>query len=160
MIGGEQGDFYAQMARQPIKTELPCRSTLADCDPRALGVGLLHPEGITAADLATPQHGGIDPNVGTVVLSCCAQDTRILREIALSEVVITQRAQGPVTLRRTASPIASIWAFKLLIIQVVLKGYIPAPLKSKTRRPPLWPPRSACLQNCLALVLGGGIACT
>jgi len=26
MIGGEQGDFYAQMARQLIKTELPCRS--------------------------------------------------------------------------------------------------------------------------------------
>jgi hypothetical protein len=85
----------------------------------ALGVGLLHPEGITAADLATPQHGGIDPS--TVVLSCCAQDTRIHREIALRGVVVTQRAQGPVTLRRTASPIASIWAFKLLIIQVVLK---------------------------------------
>jgi hypothetical protein len=28
------------------------------------------------------------------VLSCCAQDTRILREIALREVVITQRAIG------------------------------------------------------------------
>jgi len=34
MIGGEQADFYGQMARQPIKTELLCRSTLADCDPR------------------------------------------------------------------------------------------------------------------------------
>jgi hypothetical protein len=54
-----------------------------DCRLRpALGVCLLHPEEITTAELATPQHGGLDPNVGTVVLSCRAQDTRILREIA------------------------------------------------------------------------------
>src|SRR5258707_10490889 len=46
-------------------------------------MGLLQSDGITPADLATLQHGGIDPNVGPVVLGGCAQDTWIPREIAL-----------------------------------------------------------------------------
>src|SRR5262249_36021418 len=46
-------------------------------------LGLLQPDGITTADLATLQHGGIDSNVSPIVLGCCAQDTCILREITL-----------------------------------------------------------------------------
>src|SRR5258708_24417319 len=48
-------------------------------------MGLLQPDGITTADLATLQHGGIDASVGLVVLGYRSQDTRILREIALRE---------------------------------------------------------------------------
>src|SRR5258708_13394660 len=48
-------------------------------------MGLVQSDGITTADLATLQYGGIDPNVGPVVLGRCAQDTCIPREIALGE---------------------------------------------------------------------------
>ena len=60
------------------------RSRGADGD-RRLGAGLLQPDGITTADLATLQHRGIDPNVSPVVLGCCTQDASIFREIALRE---------------------------------------------------------------------------
>jgi hypothetical protein len=48
-------------------------------------MGLVQSDGITTADLAPLQYGGIDPNVGPVVLGRCAQDTCIPREIALRE---------------------------------------------------------------------------
>ena len=48
-------------------------------------MGLVQSDGITTADLATLQYGGIDPNVGPVVLGRCAQDTCIPREIVLGE---------------------------------------------------------------------------
>ena len=52
---------------------------------RAPGVGLRQLYGITAADLTTLQHRGVNPNVRTIVLGCCTQDTRILWEISLRE---------------------------------------------------------------------------
>src|SRR5438132_11512667 len=47
--------------------------------------GLFHSDGITTADFPTLQHRGVDPDVSPVVLGCCTQDTRILREIGLRE---------------------------------------------------------------------------
>jgi len=46
-------------------------------------VDLLEPDGITAADRAAVQDRGIDSNVSSVVLGCRAQNTGVLREIAL-----------------------------------------------------------------------------
>src|SRR5262245_11783722 len=44
-----------------------------------------HSDGVTTADLPVLQHRGVDPNVCTVVLGCCTQDTRIPGEIALGK---------------------------------------------------------------------------
>src|SRR6266566_714333 len=52
---------------------------------QALGVDLLQSDGITTAGLATLQHRGVHPDISSVVLSCSAQDTRILWEIALRQ---------------------------------------------------------------------------
>ena len=35
-----------------------------------VGVGLLQPDGIATADLASLQHRGIDPDISPVVLGC------------------------------------------------------------------------------------------
>ena len=48
-------------------------------------MGLLKHDRIASADVAALQDRGIDPNVSPVVLGCCAQNTCILWEIALSE---------------------------------------------------------------------------
>ncbi len=50
-----------------------------------LGVNLLQPEGIATAYLSALQHRGINSNVSSVVLGCCAQDAIVLREIALRQ---------------------------------------------------------------------------
>ncbi len=41
--------------------------------------GLLEPDRIAAVDYTAPQHGGINTNVGLIVLRRRAQDTRIFR---------------------------------------------------------------------------------
>ncbi len=41
--------------------------------------GLLEPDRIATVDYAAPQHGGINTNVGLIVLRRRAQDTRIFR---------------------------------------------------------------------------------
>ena len=47
------------------------------CCRRFMGLALLELDRITTADRATPQHGGIDPDVDLIVLGRRAQDTRI-----------------------------------------------------------------------------------
>ena len=47
------------------------------CCRRFMSLALLELDRITTADRATPQHGGIDPDVDLIVLGRRAQDTRI-----------------------------------------------------------------------------------
>jgi hypothetical protein len=71
-------------------------------------MGLVQSDGITTADLATLQYGGIDPNVGPVVLGRCAQDTCIPREIALRESGHHAAAAGTSDAQTNGIPIARI----------------------------------------------------
>ena len=77
-----KGHSYVWSTRQPIENRNGV-STIAGRD--TLVVALLQSDGITTADLAVLQHRGIDPHISSVVLGCCAQDTCVLREIALRE---------------------------------------------------------------------------
>ncbi len=49
------------------------------CRRRAVEEGLLEPDCIATVDRTAPQHVGIKPNVGLIVLRRRAQDTRIFR---------------------------------------------------------------------------------
>jgi hypothetical protein len=46
---------------------------------------LLQPDGVTTADVATPQYRGVYADIDLVVLGCRAQDARILGQIPLSK---------------------------------------------------------------------------
>src|SRR5918994_6496457 len=46
---------------------------------------LLQRDGITAADVATPQYRGVYADIDLVVLGCRAQDARILGQISLRQ---------------------------------------------------------------------------
>jgi hypothetical protein len=69
---------------------------------------LLHPDGITAADRSTSHHRGIEANVGVIMLPAVRRMPGSFARSPWGSVVITQRGQGPVRLRRTASPMASV----------------------------------------------------
>src|SRR5262249_44041358 len=55
------------------------------CESAGDRVRLLQRYGITAVDPANLQHRGVDPNISSVVLCCCSQDTYIFWEIGLRE---------------------------------------------------------------------------
>src|SRR5438128_1832377 len=89
-------------------------------DRRSRRVGLLQPDGITTAHSATPQHRGVDANVSPIVLGCPAQDTRILRQIALREG--RHHAAGARTSDAQAEPHSRSRAFSLsrVLYEIVL----------------------------------------
>jgi hypothetical protein len=83
---GNGGQSSPNLVREHRR--LPYRSSVAPSrlvsSPRSSVCSvLLQPNGITAADLTAPQHGGIDANVGVIILRGRAQDARIPREICL-----------------------------------------------------------------------------
>jgi hypothetical protein len=93
-------------------------------------VRLLKPDGITAMDRTAMHHGGINANVGLVVLGCRAQDARIPREIPLGQGghhtarAGTGNAQANLIPdgQRVADPEFSIKAFSPTVDSITMLG--------------------------------------
>jgi hypothetical protein len=68
-----------------------------------------------------------------VVLGRCAQDTCIPGRLPWGSVVVTQRSQGPVMLRRTASPIARICPIQAFAVSTTIFGR-----NRRTSKAPRW----------------------
>ena len=89
---------------------------------------------VAAADGASLDYVGIDADIRVIVLRCRAQDPESVGRSPCAKVIMTQRGQGPLTRRRTSSPIEMVRPIQSLSTKPCSSGPVATTMFGRNRR--------------------------